>query len=101
MFQSFKAPKSLTRQDERELLRAVRSRGCPRDRAILIVALGTGLRLRELAGLNVGDVCPEGAAIAWKFALDPKLTKCGKEGVAYLTPTVRAELGCFVCHRRC
>ncbi len=100
MFRSFKAPKSLTRQEERELLRAVRSRGCPRDRAILTVALGTGLRLRELAGLNVGDVCPEGAAIAWKFALDPKLSKCGRGGIAYLTPAVRAELGRFVGWKR-
>ena len=90
MFQPFKPPKSLTRQEERELLRAVRSRGCPRDRALLTVALGTGLRLRELAGLNVGDVCSDEAQIAWKFALDPRLTKCGKGGVAYLTPTVRA-----------
>jgi len=96
MFQSFKAPKSLTRQEERELLRAVRSQGCPRDRAILTVALGTGLRLRELAGLNVGDVCPKEAEIAWKFALDPRLTKCGKGCIAYLTPPVRAELGRFV-----
>jgi integrase/recombinase XerC len=96
MFLAFKAPKSLTRQEERELLRAVRSQGCPRDRALLTVALGTGLRLRELVGLNVSDVCLEGAAIAWKFALDPKLTKCGKGGIAYLTPAVRGELGRFV-----
>ncbi len=100
MFQPFKAPKSLTRQEERELLRAVRSQGCPRDRTLLTVALGTGLRLRELAGLNVGDVCSEGAAIAWKFALDPKLTKCAKGGIAYLTPAVRAELGRFVRWKR-
>jgi integrase/recombinase XerC len=100
MFQSFKAPKSLTKQVERDLLRAIRSRGCPRDRAILTVALGTGLRLRELAGLNVGDIYPEGAAIAWKFAPDPKLTKCGKGGIACLTPGVRAELGRFVGWKR-
>jgi site-specific recombinase XerC len=100
MFQSFKPPKSLTKREERDLLRAVRTRGCPRDRAILTVALGTGLRLRELAGLNVRDVCSEGAQIAWKFALDPKLTKCGKGGIAYLTPAVRAELGRFVRWKR-
>jgi integrase len=100
MFGTFKAPKSLTKREERELVRAVRSRGCPRDRAILTVALGTGLRLRELAGLNVGDVSADGAAIAWKFALDPGLTKCGKGGVAYLTPAVRAELGRFLRWKR-
>ena len=100
MFGTFKAPKSLTKREERALLRAVRSRACPRDRAILTVALGTGLRLRELAGLNVGDVSADGTAIAWKFALDPGLTKCGKGGIAYLTPSVRAELGRFLRWKR-
>ena len=100
MFGRFKAPKSLTKREERDLLRAVRSHGCPRDRAILTVALGTGLRLRELAGLNVGDVCTDGTAIAWKFALDPRLTKCGKGGIAYLTPAVRIELGRFLRWKR-
>lgn len=97
---SFKAPKSLTKREERALIRAVRSAAWPRDRAILTVALGTGLRLRELAGLNVGNVCPGGAEIAWKFLLDPKLTKCGKGGIAYLTPAVRVEVARFLRWKR-
>ena len=32
----------------------------PRDHILYSMALGTGLRLRELLGLNVGDVSPGG-----------------------------------------
>ena len=66
MYPKFTTPKTLTAQEQGLLLRAVRAQGSRRDRAILSLALGTGLRLREIAGLNVGDVSTEGSAIAWK-----------------------------------
>jgi len=56
MYPKFATPKTLTKAEQRRLLRAVRAHGSPRDRALLSLALSTGLRLRELAGLNVGDV---------------------------------------------
>ena len=56
MFPKFTTPKTLTKAEQKRLLRAVRAQGSPRDRALLSLALGTGLRLRELRGLNVGDV---------------------------------------------
>jgi integrase/recombinase XerC len=96
MFTGFAPPKALTKAEQRQLLRAVRSQGSPRDLALLTLALGTGLRLRELAGLNVGDVSPNGTGISWKVALDPRITKGCRGGVAYLAPAVRAELGRFV-----
>ena len=51
MYPKFTTPKTLTAQEQGRLLRAVRAQGSRRDRAILSLALGTGLRLRELAGL--------------------------------------------------
>ena len=93
MFPEFAPPKTLTKDEERRLLRVVRSQGSPRDLALLTLALGTGLRLRELRGLNVGDICPNGGSVAWKGVLDPKITKGRRGGVAYLAPAVRAELG--------
>jgi integrase len=78
MYPKFTTPKTLTSQEQGRLLRAVRAQGSRRDRAILSLALGTGLRLREIAGLNVGDVFTEGSAIAWKVRLDPKITKGGR-----------------------
>ncbi len=92
MYPKFTSPRTLTAQQQRRLLRAVRAHGSPRDRALLSLALGTGLRLRELRGLNVGDVSPDGKMVAWKIALDPKLTKGGRGGVAFLVSGVRGEL---------
>jgi integrase/recombinase XerC len=92
MYPKFTTPKTLTAQEQGRLLRAVRAQGSPRDRAILSLALGTGLRLRELRGLNVGDVSTEGKAVAWKVRLDPKTTKGGRGGTAFLVAGVREEL---------
>jgi integrase len=100
VFTAFSPPKTLTKDEQRRLLRAVRSQGSPRDLALLTLALGTGLRLRELAGLSVGDICPNGTGVAWKVVLDPKITKGRRGGVAYLTPAVRAELAEFVRWKR-
>jgi integrase len=100
MFPEFAPPKTLTKVEQRQLLRAVRVQGSPRDLALLTLALGTGLRLRELAGLNVGDVSPNGGGVAWKVVLDPKITKGRRGGVAYLAPAVRAELGRFLRWKR-
>ena len=48
------SPPTLTANEEAAILRA--TAGHPRDHAIYSVALGTGLRLAEIVGLNVGDV---------------------------------------------
>ena len=100
MFGSAAPPKTLRKDEQRRLLRAVRSQGSPRDLALLTMALGTGLRLRELAGLNVGDVCPNGTGVAWKVALDPKITKGRRGGVAYLAPALREELARYLRWKR-
>ncbi len=92
MYPGFTLPRTLTAQQQRRLLRALRAHGSPRDRALLSLALGTGLRLRELRELNVGGVSPDGRSVVWKVALDPKLTKGGRGGVAFLVAGVREEL---------
>jgi integrase/recombinase XerC len=48
------APQTLTRAEQDALLRASASH--PRDHLIFSLALGTGLRLAEIVGLNVGDM---------------------------------------------
>jgi integrase/recombinase XerC len=96
MFPKFTIPRMLTKDEERRLLATVRAQGCRRDVALLTLALGTGLRLRELRGLNVGDVRLEGDATAWKVILDPATTKGQRGGVAYLSGQVRRELGLFL-----
>jgi integrase len=53
------SPSTLTSADQEVLLRA--TTGHPRDHLIFSLALGTGLRLAEIVGLDVGDVVfPDG-----------------------------------------
>jgi len=53
------SPQTLTQAEQRAILRA--TTGNPRDHLIYSLALGTGLRLAEIVGLDVGDVyTPEG-----------------------------------------
>jgi integrase len=54
------SPTTLTTDEQRLILRA--TAGNLRDHTIISLALGTGLRLAEIVGLNVGDVfAPDGA----------------------------------------
>ncbi len=99
-YPKFTRPRTLTPQEQKRLLRVVRAKGSPRDRALFSLALGTGLRLRELAGLNLADVSPDGKTIAWKVRLDPKTTKGGREGTAFLVPGIREELRRYLAARR-
>jgi integrase/recombinase XerC len=50
------APRWLDHQEQLALLRAVRKSGSKRDLAIIQTLLGTGLRISELAALNVSDL---------------------------------------------
>jgi site-specific recombinase XerD len=49
------APRALDEQQQRDLLRTAED-ATPRDRAIIVLLLHTGLRLSELVALDVGDV---------------------------------------------
>lgn len=52
-------PPTLTAAEQKAILRITRDH--PRDHAIISIALGTGLRLAEIVGLNVGDLfSPDG-----------------------------------------
>ena len=50
------APRALGQEEQRRLMRAIERCGVSRDRAIAIMLLHTGLRLSELASLEVDDV---------------------------------------------
>ena len=50
----FLSPPTLTKAEQETLVRV--SSMHPRDHLIFSLALGTGLRLAEIVGLNVGDV---------------------------------------------
>ena len=53
------SPTTLTTDEQRLILRT--TAGNLRDHTIISLALGTGLRLAEIVGLNIGDVfAPDG-----------------------------------------
>lgn len=69
--------KYLTEKEEKALLRTVKEikgEKAERDRVILELLLGTGLRAAELVGLNVGDLRNKE-----KLHVRPEIAKRGKE----------------------
>jgi site-specific recombinase XerD len=54
--------KYLTKTEERELLKSIKGRYSQRDKAIIKLAVNTGLRVSELCGLTLSDVNKNGRA---------------------------------------
>lgn len=66
-----------------------------RDHLIYPLALGTGLRLAEIVGLNVGDVyTPEGRPRN-RVRLRPEIAKGGRSGDVFLPDALVAKLRRF------
>ena len=81
MFPIFRAPETMTASEQAALLRATAE--VPRDHVLYSMALGTGLRLRELLGLNVSEVSPNGREVRRRVTLDPATTKGGRRGEVF------------------
>jgi integrase len=87
------SPPTLTREEQGSLLQA--SAGHPRDHLIFSVALGTGLRLGELVGLNVGDVYfPDGRAKT-RIRLRAEIAKGGRAADVFLPAAPVRKLEAF------
>jgi site-specific recombinase XerC len=100
MYQSFRAPETMTAAEQARLLKATAAHEDPRDHVLYSVALGTGLRLRELLGLNVGDVSPDGREVRRRVVLDPATTKGGRRGEVFLPARLQAKLKRFLAWKR-
>ena len=84
------SPETLTADDVQALLRT--SSGRPRDHVLFSLALGTGLRLGELVGLNVGDVFfPSGEPRA-RIRVRAEIAKRGRVGDVFLPEALAAKL---------
>ena len=93
-------PKTLSREEQARLLEVVAREGSRRDLAMLTLALGTGLRLREIVGLNVGDVTTRAGVVAWRVDLPKGITKGRRGGVAFISERVRGVLADYLESRR-
>ena len=100
MFPRFRAPETMTAGEQAGLLRATAAHDDPRDHVLYSMALGTGLRLAELLGLNVGDVSPDGRAVRQRVTLDPATTKGSRRGEVFLPSRLIPKLRRFLAWKR-
>ena len=90
------APQTLTRAEQETLLQAVTQ---PRDHLIFSLALGTGLRLAEVVGLNVGDVYSP-AGPRGRIRLRREIAKGGRAGDVFLPDALAPKLEAFWGYKR-
>ena len=67
---------------------------------IYSLALGTGLRLAEIVGLNVGDVYGQNGMPRTRIRLRPELVKGGRAGDVFLPDSLIHKFRRFRTHKR-
>jgi integrase/recombinase XerC len=98
MFPRFRAPETMTAAEQAALLEATAD--APRDHLLYSMALGTGLRLNELLGLNVGDVTADGRTVRRRIVLRQATTKGGRRGEVFLPERLVPKLARFLSWKR-
>jgi len=91
------SPQTLTRAEQRAILRATADN--PRDHLIYSLAIGTGLRLAEIVGLNVGDVYTTEGRPRNRVRLRPQIAKGGRVGDVFLPDALLAKFRRFWRHK--
>jgi site-specific recombinase XerC len=87
------SPQTLTQGEQRAILRATaRNR---RDHLIYSLALGTGLRLAEIVGLNVGDVYGPDGKPKNRIRLRREIAKGGRSSDVFLPDSLVVKLRRF------
>ncbi len=76
------SPTTLTADEQKLILRATAKH--PRDHLIISLALGTGLRLGEIVGLDVGDVFAPDGTPRVRVRLRKEIAKGGRVGDVFL-----------------
>ena len=84
------SPQTLTGSEQAAILRS--TRGNRRDHLIYSLALGTGLRLAEIVGLDVGDVYTSLGKPKNRIRLRPGVAKNGRAGDVFLPDALVAKL---------
>ena len=92
------SPPTLTSSEQEAILRATASN--MRDHVIYSLALGTGLRLAEIVGLNVGDVfAPDGTPRS-RVRIRAEIAKGGRGGDVFLPDALQVKLRKFWAHKQ-
>ncbi|MCK4414418.1 MAG: site-specific integrase [Candidatus Eisenbacteria sp.] len=90
-------PTALTSDEQHALLRVTAAH--PRDHLIVALALGTGLRLSELVGLDVGDVFFSDGKPRLRIRVRPEIAKRGRTGDIFLPDALVPKLRAFWRHK--
>src|SRR6267154_5337792 len=91
------SPQTLMQSEQKAILCATTPN--LRDHLIYSLALGTGLRLAEIVGLNVGDVyTPEGRPRN-RVRLRPEIAKGGRVGDVFLPDALLTKFRRFWRHK--
>ncbi len=91
------SPTTLTRADQKAILRETACN--PRDHLIYSLALGTGLRLAEIVGLNVGDVYNGDEKPRNRLRIRPQIAKGGRAGDVFLPDALVAKFRKFCAYK--
>jgi integrase len=92
------SPQTLTTQEQAALL--ARAEASPREALLFSLALGTGLRLAEIVGLDVGDVFLPGGVPRVRVRLRREIAKRGRVGDLFVPDRLRPKLIAFWAHKR-
>ena len=92
------SPPTLTESEQRAILQATAANA--RDHLIYSLALGTGLRLAEIVGLNVGDVFAPDSTPRSRVRIRPEIAKGGRGGDIFLPDALVPKLRKFWAHKR-
>src|SRR5438093_426729 len=92
------SPPTLTHGEQKAILRAT-ARNL-RDHVIYSLALGTGLRLAEIVGLNVGDIYTPDGTPRSRVRIRPEIAKGGRSGDVFLPDALLPKLRRFWAYKR-
>ena len=92
------SPTTLTNAEQRAILRVTAKHA--RDHTIFSLALGTGLRLGEIVGLNVGDVFAPNGTPRVRVRIRGEIAKGGKAGDVFLPDRLVAKLKKFRSYKK-
>jgi integrase len=87
------SPTTLTTDEQRAILRATQAN--LRDHTIISLALGTGLRLAEIVGLDVGDVLSPDGTPRVRVRIRATIAKGGRAADVFLPDRLVAKLKRF------
>src|SRR5438876_7882186 len=91
------SPPTLTANEQSTILAATAVHR--RDHLIYSLALGTGLRLAEIVGLNVGDVYTPDGKPRNRIRLRSEIAKNGRAGDVFLPDALMAKFRKFWRHK--